>query len=330
MANAGDLPAILDPTFYIGAVVNGQGPVWPSRLGTKGQTWPTDTTKGWFRAKGLGNGVRVAIQDPQANLQTSDLGITGQVSTGAHGILVTSQLHHVKLQFFEWFTKARKKALSATGGTSEVRTLTVTGTATATGNALITLNGDTYVVAITSGDTATAAATKIRLASNYSPTTVTNDWTITGATGDVIYTSTSAGLRSGTFSASLPAGLSGSFATTTPGVNPTYAAGSTYAYNPTGSRGAVIRFMVGVEGIAEAGSLQDKETLVRFVAHNINHGGTTTLPFDSSGTDARFSLNLSGQCLPRSIGYTELAGTGFDPSDLDEDGRATWWVAKTY
>lgn len=329
MANAGDFPAIMRPNFYIGAVVNGIGPTWPSRLGTKGQTWPNlNAAGGWYKAKGFGNGIQVQIQDPQTNLQTSDLGITGQVSSGAHGIHINCNLEHPIDQFLQWMTKMASRTLAATGGTAEVRTLTLTGTATASGNAIVTVDGSSYAVAITSGDTAAAAATKIGTAANYTPNTIVADgWTPSTAGSTAVYTATSPGAHTGTFSFIGVAGLTGSFATTTPGVNPTYSPGSTRWFDPN-FVASVSGFALGIEGIAAAGSLSNRDLLVRVIAHNVNQGGNTSLQFNHSGTNARFALPLSGQCLPRSISYTETVNTGFDPIlDLDPNGRVTWWVA---
>jgi len=73
--------------------------------------------------------------------------------------------------------------LLCTGGAFEVASLAVSGTATATGNVTVTLNGVSKTVAVTIGDTSTIIASAIR-------NTVFTGWTTGGTTSTVTFTST--------------------------------------------------------------------------------------------------------------------------------------------
>lgn len=83
---AGDSLTITKPWFYY-ADVYPTAPLFPALgLAFRG-AWPT----GFTRAKGFQNGVTCIFQKPMVAIQTSDLGIVGYVSSGAHGIQVQSQ-----------------------------------------------------------------------------------------------------------------------------------------------------------------------------------------------------------------------------------------------
>jgi hypothetical protein len=281
---------------------------------------------GWLRWWGMNDGLTLTVQDPQAVIGTSDRGTLGQVSTGAHGIQLASQTKTPIAQFLDWFTKQASRSVSAVGGTAEVRTLTVTGTATAAGNAIIVLNNEVYTVPIASGDTAAIAAGKIRVAANYSPTLT--GWGVTGATADAIYTATVPGAKTGTFSVTMPAGLSGSFATTTPGVAATQVAGEVLWFDPNGEYGSVQGFTVMVEGIAPAGSFHDVAYYYRWIVHQVSQGGNNALRMDDSGANAPTVLNLAGQALPRQVSALEMLNFSTNYLlDQDPYGKATLFRA---
>lgn len=327
MATAGFNYAVLHPVVSIASLdpVTGRGPRWPGRTNARTPA-ATLKTLGWKRWWGMNDGITMSYLDPQAAIQTSDRGILGQVSTGAHGLSMASQSKTPILEFMDWFTKQATRTVAAVGGTNEVQTLTVTGTATAAGNAVIVLNDEVYSVAIASGDTAAVAAGKIRVAANYSPTLV--NWGVSGATADVIYTSTVPGPLTRTFAAYMPAGLSGTFVETTPGATPTKAGGSIKYQDPNGEYGSVQGFTLMVEGIAPAGSWADYALYTRTIIHQVSQGGTTALRYDDSGNNAPVALNLAGQAQPRKVSALELLDFTSDPeNDQDPYGKATTWLA---
>lgn len=83
---AGDSVTMLRPWFYRGASWGTRSVVQPMSSALRA-AWPS----GWSREKGFQNGVTVNLQKPMAAIQTSDLGIVGYVSTGAHGMQVQAQ-----------------------------------------------------------------------------------------------------------------------------------------------------------------------------------------------------------------------------------------------
>lgn len=83
---AGDRVSITKPWFYRGEVYP-TPTTFPALSLAARAAWPS----GWVREKGFQNGVSVTMQKPMAAIQTSDLGIVGYVSTGAHGIQMQSQ-----------------------------------------------------------------------------------------------------------------------------------------------------------------------------------------------------------------------------------------------
>lgn len=328
MALAGYNYAALHPAVYIGALnpITGRGPRWPKR--TASRLNPAEMLAlGWYRWWGMNDGLTLNINDPQAAIQTSDRGILGQISTGAHGLALASQSKTPIIKFLDWFTKQATKALGPVGGTAEAQTLSLSGTATAAGKAVVVLNDEVYSVPLAMGDTAAAAAAKLADAAGYTPSLA--GWTPSNpaTTSDIVYTATSPGAKTGQFFVALPAGLSGAFAETTPGTNPTNAAGEITFFDPNGEYGSVQRFSVMIEGVAPAGSWRDEATYTRTIVHQVNQGGTTGLRYDDSGNNAPVALNLAGQAEPRRVSPLELLETGFGDDDQDPYGKATVWRA---
>lgn len=83
---AGDSVTMLRPWFYRGSSWGTRSVIQPASAALRA-AWPS----GWTREKGFQNGVTVNLQKPMAAIQTSDLGIVGYVSTGAHGMQVQAQ-----------------------------------------------------------------------------------------------------------------------------------------------------------------------------------------------------------------------------------------------
>lgn len=328
MATAGFAYAVLHPTIYIAKLdpITGRGPQWPNRTAVRVNP-VTVKAQGWERWWGHNDGLTLNILDPQAAIQTSDRGILGQVSTGAHGVSLASQSKTPILKFSDWFTKQATLSLAAVGGTPEVQTLTLAGTtAAASGTAVVVLDNEVYTVPITAADTPTLAATALRNTANYTP--ALTGWTPSGATTNVIYTSTTPGNRTGTFSITLPSALTGSFAETTPGVAGTSAAGEVTWFDPNGANGAVQNFTVMIEGEAPPGSLTDSRLYIRTIVHSVKQGGTTGLRYDDSGANAPYVLNLAATAEPRQISALEMNQTGFNYlTDQDPYGKATVWRA---
>jgi hypothetical protein len=103
-------------------------------------------------------------------------------------------------------------------GFREVDTLTINSGANASGNITVTLNGVTFTVAVTAGDTAGAIGDKIRA-------TTMSGWIVSGTGGSatVTFTKQSSGTNtSPTFADTGATGATGTFAVTTAGANPTW------------------------------------------------------------------------------------------------------------
>lgn len=100
--------------------------------------------------------------------------------------------------------------MTAASGVAEVASLTVTAAATASGNATVTLDGVGTPVALASGDTTTAVATKIRA-------TAFTGWT-TGGTGAIVtFTSNTTGTKTDATYSAGTTGATGTMTTTTQG-----------------------------------------------------------------------------------------------------------------
>lgn len=111
MATAGDRVSITKPWFFRGEVYP-TPTVFPAlSLAARG-SWPS----GWVRERGFQNGVTVTMQKPMAAIQTSDLGIVGYVSTGAHGIQMQSQFRLPTAPLLERLSGFYKVAKSAVVG----------------------------------------------------------------------------------------------------------------------------------------------------------------------------------------------------------------------
>jgi hypothetical protein len=100
--------------------------------------------------------------------------------------------------------------LTCTGGTYEVASLSVTASASGSGNITVTLNGVAKTVAVASGDTATDVAGKIRSASF-------PGWITGGNTTTVTFTATTKGTKTDAEYSAGTTGATGTMTTTTQG-----------------------------------------------------------------------------------------------------------------
>ncbi len=85
--------------------------------------------------------------------------------------------------------------------------------------------------------------------------------------------------------------------------------------------------MLGVEGIATAGSFFTGRRWVRFIAYNAENTGNPEFPFRSSGLDAVISPSAAFECLalPSAYPSSMLTGTDYTAADLDDDRRANFF-----
>lgn len=104
----------------------------------------------------------------------------------------------------------KEAGLVCTGGTFEVASLSVSGSATASGNVTVTLDGVAKTIAITNGDTATNVATAIR-------NTAFAGWTTGGTTTTVTFTATVKGAKTDATYSAGTTGATGTMTTTTQG-----------------------------------------------------------------------------------------------------------------
>lgn len=208
---AGDSVTMTRPWFYRGDVYP-----TPTKLPALSLAARAPWGAGWIREKGFQNGVTVTLQKPMAAIQTSDLGIVGYVSTGAHGIQVQSQFR------------------LPTAGLLQ------------------------------------------RLASFY----VVSKAAQTGP--------------------------------------PAYPAADVWSFDPIDELGVYpsSEFRVGIEGLAQAGSLYDTAKIVRFVGFRGQQGGNIALRHDHSGNDAGLFPTMTLQLLPHTVTAPELDATGLVVADI--------------
>lgn len=300
---AGDSPVISKPRLWIAPV----GTALPSlTLGSYGN-WPT----GWLPVLGYTNGLTVTIQNPKAAIQTSDLGIIGYVGTGADGVQVQGQTKlpiASLMKYLNSFTEV-DKAVQAGSSVSEVRTITFATNATSAGVTTVTVDGYSQSVNVLNSGTPTTTASAVSALT-------WPGWTTVPTVGAVAFTATGAGAHSGTFSTSTTAtGQTGSWATTTPG---TQTAPQTYLWgpDPNQTQGGTSEFMVGIEGVADAGSLYDAAKIMRFIAFRAQQGGNIANRWDHTGADAGMYPSLTLQALRHTLTAAQVNNTGLQLADF--------------
>lgn len=85
------------------------------------------------------------------------------------------------------------------------------------------------------------------------------------------------------------------------------------------------RFMLGLEGVAEAGTFRDVDTLVRCVIYWAEDSANAEHIWRSAGADSIFHANTTLEALPSSITPAMVEGTGYQVGDLDPDGRFNYF-----
>jgi hypothetical protein len=231
---------IFSPKIYVGT----PDAALPSRNLPIDGEWPT----GWRRFENLADNITVDFQNPQVPVRSIDNGVLFYMPSGEDEVSVLATTHTPEWQDHLWSTGMREAIAAAT---AQVSVLALTGTATADGSILVNPGGITPVsIALVDTDTAAAAATKIAAGTypGYTPA-------VTGST-NVTFTATDVGTGGSTSVSGVPAGLTGTFSTTTAG-GPKVTAGildKDYRHY----------LRLGIEGYAEEGGLFDEVQTVRF------------------------------------------------------------------
>lgn len=326
---AGTGGTIFTPTIYVG----GPTAVLPKRSDPMGTL-----VAGWRKFQNLADNISVDFQNPQIAVRTKDNGVLFYMPSGEDEISLTAQTHSPTWEDTLWTTGMREAIAAAL---AQVSTLTLSGTATASGNIVVNPGGITPVsIAIASADTAAAAATKVA-AGTYP------GYTAQATSGVVTFTATVAGVKATPSVSGAPTGLTAAFTTTAAGAPKVTAGILDKSYKHY--------FRIYIEGFAGEGGMFPESQMVRFFGMRVTPaeeggggrggggrrgggggggggrrgGGGQADPgkvvMGFSGEGGNFSVALNIEFLSDPNAAAALTAAGYPVSVHDPAGRAAWY-----
>lgn len=331
---AGSVETILSPTFHI---TNDLTVDLPARSLPRGGAMPA----GWRLFDYHAENVKVDFQKTDIAIRTKDKGVLGYVPGEDSEISVEVTTHAPTFEDLLLSTGMRKATAAAA---AEVLSLTITAAATGTANATVTLDGTATTVALTTGDTASGVATKIRAATF-------PGYTTGGAGATVTFTAAAAGFKGTSSYNPGTTGATGTMTTTTYGGTEI-----TSAYQDPNYRQYV---MICIEGFAQEGGLFDENQLVRFFGYRGTpaesgggrggggggggggrrrgggggggRGGANAEPgqmqWGWAGEDSWLQVKLNLEFLPNANAAAKLTAAGYPLALHDPNGRANLFAA---
>lgn len=255
------------------------------------------------------NGLAVTKRNPRTPVVGERLGRLGQVRSGDAGVAVGMQL---ALPTFEFMKIISSLSTVDVAAAAHVDSLLVGAGNTATTAVSVTVRLDTgngaltdFVVSIPASTDATGAATAIRGAAYTGYTT--------GGTGaTVTFTATATGRRiAGVFVGS--GSVTGTMTQTRQGNK----ARKTDYLNEQANNNV----MLGFEGIAQAGSLFEVDTMIRGLCYKVENTENVVSAFRWTGVDAVVRPTVAFECLPSQILDPQLVGTSLTRPELDPKGK---------
>jgi hypothetical protein len=272
---------------------------------------------GFSRIMDTVNGIGLTFRNPRVAVNSEERGRLGQVAGGDEGVTIGMQLVSIEMPLLEKLSALVKATQS---GTTHTETFTVTAGLATNASPTVTLNGTTYTLtgATSAAQGTTAAlATFMRTASNYTPAipnTGASGWTIGGTGNDVIFTAATAGARGGTYAF----GTAGSATATR--VSTVVGYGSTDFFHL--DKNADMKFAIGIEGVAPAGTLYSTRRYIRGVAYHVEQTANVEHRMAHTAIDAVFRPNATLECQPAvEIPSTSLTNTGVSATSLDPNRR---------
>lgn len=271
-----------------------------------GDAMPT----GWKPIVDTVNGYQVTFRNPRAAITSEERGRIGQVPAGDEGTAIALQFRSVEFDLLKKISAIQSRTLTTR---TQVVTLTLSGTASAGGTAIVDPGGAPQPIVLASADTAAAAATKVGAATYTGYTDVV-------ASAAITFTATAAGRKGAPSVTGLPAGLTGTWTNTTLGIGETEIGEL--------DKNVPMAFMLAIEGIATAGSFFDEERWIRYVFYNVENTANADHILRHSGADAAFAPNATLEALPIPNGFQSghTLNTGLTAADLDPNLRGNYFA----
>lgn len=265
---------------------------------------------GWNPIVDTVNGYQVTFRNPRAAITSEERGRIGQVPAGDEGTAIALQFRSIEFDLLKKISAIQSRTLTTR---TQVVTLTLSGTASAGGTAIVDPGGAPQSIALASADTAAAAATKVGAATYTGYTDVVS-------TASITFTATAAGRKGAPSVTGLPTGLTGVWTNTTLGIGETEVGELDKNVN--------MAFMLAIEGIATAGSFFDEERWIRYVFYNVENTANADHIMRHSGADAAFAPNATLEALPIPNGFQSghTLNTGLTAADLDPNLRGNYFA----
>jgi hypothetical protein len=265
------------------------------------------TDQGWIQIKDTVNGASVTKRNPKTPVTGDRLGRVKNIPSGDDGVAIAVQLLYPRMDLLT-IVSSMSSAMQAAA--TEIDTLVVSSGATAAGDASVVLDGmNTPVPLLASDSTPQAVAAKIR-------STSFAGWTTGGSDAVVTFTAITPGRKGAASFSGGASGASGTMQKTTPGLSA-----------KTGrfvSKKARTEFMLGFEGVAEAGGLFPEDTHIMGIAAACENTANAEWVWRETGADALLRPNNTLECLPAPILDSQLEGSGLSRAILDPSGKFTY------
>lgn len=258
------------------------------------------TDRGFKQILDTVNGAAVTKRNPKTPVTGDRTGRVAMLPSGDDGVAIGLQLLFPEIDLLAIISSMNQAVQTAAG---EVVTLTVTAGANAAGNVSVVLDGLSTPVAVLATDTtADQVAAKIRA-------TAFAGWT-TGGTGAVVtFTAAATGRKGAAAFSGGATGATGTIQKTVEGLN---AKKTRYV-----SKNAQNSFMLGFEGVAEAGGLFDVDTHIMAIAFNAENTANAEWVWRETGADALIRPTLTLEALASPITDLMLAGSGVSRNVID-------------
>lgn len=304
----GRQPAILDPTIWWAPLQT----KLPARALPFGAPWPA-----WNLIYDTANGAAFTIRNPQVAISGDKRGRLRSAPGEDFGVALGLDNRTPTEEFMDLVSNLASSVLATQNYVASLR-ITTGNTAASTVTVNVNLSNAlgvlvAFPVVIPANASAIAAADAIRAATFAGYTTG-------GAPGTdtVTFTSTTTGTRTE--------------ATFTTAGSVVGQMGTAQVYSPettvkTFDRSRLSRFMVGLEGVVEAGTWRDVDTMVRAVVYWAEDTANAEHIWRSAGADSIFHAATTLEALPSTITPAMVQGTGYRVEDLDKDGRFNYLLS---
>ena len=266
------------------------------------------TDQGWRQILDTVNGAAATKRNPKTPITGDRLGRAAMRPSGDDGVAVGLQLLFPEMDLVQIISSMSKAVQTAS---TEVVTLTVSAATGQAGNYPVVLDGVVHQVPLLATDNTPAlVAQKIR--AHAFP-----GWTTGGAAGAVIFTAAAAGRKGAAAVTANFLGVTATIEKTVPG------------YNAKNSRAvdkrAQTEFMIGFEGIAEAGGMFPVDTHIRAVGYAMENTANAEWVWRETGADAVFRPTLTLEALPAPFSNSQLENSGVSRGLIDKNRKFNYF-----